>query len=93
MAFFCPTPDSDLFNGKQLKKIRVNLSSQAAPNFHVRSGLIRESPIRVSETPSTFYPLAQRNAFGGRDARLRSEIARPRCRTQIALESFLIAGQ
>jgi len=38
--------------------------------------LVRESPIRAQQTQSTFHPLAQRNAFGRRDARQLIQIVR-----------------
>src|SRR4029453_5334462 len=36
---------------------------QAAPNFHARRRLTRESPPRVPKTPSVFHPHAQRNVW------------------------------
>jgi hypothetical protein len=41
---------------------------QAAPNFHARRRLTRESPPPVQQTQSAFHPHAQRNAFRRRNA-------------------------
>src|SRR5215831_1996722 len=45
---------------------------QAAPNFHARRRLTRESPPPVQQTQSAFHPHGQRNAFRRHDTRRQS---------------------
>src|SRR5215469_10849221 len=63
----------ELFSSLIAAEVLTSLKNlrQAAPNFHTRRRLTRESPPPVLETPSAFHPPAQRNAFRS-DARPQS---------------------
>jgi hypothetical protein len=76
---FLTLPRIQIFlNVNDFTKNRVNLSSQAAPNFYVEFGLMRDSPLRVPINAVSFSSARTTKRFPSSRCASAIQIVRPR---------------